>query len=186
MPDYLVVWWIGLKIGQWEDTIRRPYAVLKNRMEFDMSDSIGWIAFYHLFLSLREMHYGINITNIVCHLSGSGNEKSDGIWANINRIRLRPSTRITSHSLKWGNGTPALSLLVGCQVLCPLDDTQVLQQYKRSCMGPPCKQVGNVVIWPQQVKAILSTYIISCSHMNSLFTQNVMININITSSHIKI
>ena len=44
-----------------------------------MSDSIGWIASDYSFLSLREMHYGINITKIVSDRSGSGNEKSDGI-----------------------------------------------------------------------------------------------------------
>ena len=46
-------------------------------MEFDMSDSIGLF----LFLSLSEMHYGINITKIVCNPLGSWNEKSDGISA---------------------------------------------------------------------------------------------------------
>ena len=67
-----------------------------------MLDSIGWIAYNYLFLSLREMHYGINKTKRVCNLSGSGNEKSDGIWANMNCIRLSSSTRMSSNSLKSG------------------------------------------------------------------------------------
>ena len=54
-------------------------AVLKNRMEFDMSDLIRRIEYNKLFTSLREKHYGMNITKIVCDQSGSGNEKSDGI-----------------------------------------------------------------------------------------------------------
>ena len=70
---------IGWKIGQWERTIGRLYAILKNRMDFDMSDSIGWIAYNSLFLSLGKMHYGIDITKIVCDRSASGNENSDGI-----------------------------------------------------------------------------------------------------------
>ena len=48
-----------------------------NRKDFDMSDSIGWIASDYLFLSLREMHYEISITKIVSDRSGNGNEKSD-------------------------------------------------------------------------------------------------------------
>ena len=44
------------------------------------------------------MHYGINIQKIVCDRSGNGNEKLDGIGANLNRVRLRPSNPITSHS----------------------------------------------------------------------------------------
>ena len=47
---------------------------------------------------------------IVCNQSGSGNGKSDGIRANMNRIRLRPSTQMPSNSLKSGNGTPAFQL----------------------------------------------------------------------------
>ena len=31
-------------------------------LTYMMSDSIGWIAYAYLFLSLHEMHYGINIT----------------------------------------------------------------------------------------------------------------------------
>ena len=58
-----------------------------------------------LFIS---MHYGINMTIIVSDQSGSGNEKSNEILANMNRIRLRPSIPLPSHSLKSGNGTPAL------------------------------------------------------------------------------
>ena len=50
-----------------------------NRTDFDMSDSIGWIASDYSFLSLREMHYGTNITKIVSDRSGNENEKSDGI-----------------------------------------------------------------------------------------------------------
>ena len=41
--------------------------------------SCGWIAYDSLFLSLREMHYWINITKFLCDLSGSGNAKSDWI-----------------------------------------------------------------------------------------------------------
>ena len=37
-------------------------------------------------------------------------EKSDGIRANMNRIRLRPSTPMPSNSLKSGNGTSAGSI----------------------------------------------------------------------------
>ena len=101
-------WKIGGKIGQWERTIGRSDAILKNRMDFDISDSIEWIASDYLFLSLRKVHYEINITKIVSDRSGSGNEKSEGIWANMNRIRLCPSTPMPSNSLKSGNGTPAL------------------------------------------------------------------------------
>ena len=61
-----------------------------------MSDSIEYD---YLFLSLREMHYGINIAKIACDRSGSGNEKLDA----MNRIRLRSPTPMTSHSLKSGN-----------------------------------------------------------------------------------
>ena len=67
---------------QWERSIGRSYAILKNQMEsdgVDMRDSIGWIAYDDVFLSLREMHYGRNIAKIVCARSGSGNEKWDGI-----------------------------------------------------------------------------------------------------------
>ena len=45
----------------------------------DMSASIGWITSDYSFLSLCEMHYGINTTKIVSDRLGSGNEKSDGI-----------------------------------------------------------------------------------------------------------
>ena len=75
--------------------------------DFEESDGIGWIAYDYRFLSLRKMHYGMNITKIVYGRSGSGNEKSDGIRANMNRIRLRPSTPMPSNSSKSGNGTLA-------------------------------------------------------------------------------
>ena len=43
-PDYLTVLRISWKIGQWDRTSGGTYAILKNRMEPDMSDSIGGIA----------------------------------------------------------------------------------------------------------------------------------------------
>ena len=59
-------------------------------------------------LSLCEMHYEINRTKTPCDKSGTGEEKSDGIIANMNHIRLRSSTLIPSNSLKSGSGMPAL------------------------------------------------------------------------------
>ena len=73
-----------------------------------MSDLISWITPDYLFLLLREKDFGLNITNIVCDQSGSGNEKSDEIRANMNRIRLRPSIPMSSNSLESENGKPAL------------------------------------------------------------------------------
>ena len=62
LPDYLVDWQIRLKISQWEGSTGRSHAMLKNRMESLMTDTIGWIACDFLFSSLREMHHhGINI-----------------------------------------------------------------------------------------------------------------------------
>ena len=54
------------------------------------------------------MHYGIDIIKIECDRSGSGNEKLDGIGANMNRIRLSLSAPMPSNSLKSGKGTLAL------------------------------------------------------------------------------
>ena len=51
--------------------------VFWNREEPDMSGLIEWIAYYYLFLSIRKMHYWINITKIICDQSGSGKKKSD-------------------------------------------------------------------------------------------------------------
>ena len=58
---------------------------LKDRMELNMIDSIGWIACNYLSLSPHEMPYGINIAKIVCDWSGSGKEKSDGIRWHLSR-----------------------------------------------------------------------------------------------------
>ena len=119
-PDYKMVWWIGWeiwwKIGQLvaqSDDRKRFWRIGWNQMENYMSDSIGWIAYNYLFLSLREMHYGINITKIVCDRSGSGNEKLDGIWANMNRIRLRPSTPNDITLFKIGQWDACSTLDVG-------------------------------------------------------------------------
>ena len=102
LPDYSMVWRIGGKIWQWERIIGRSDAILKNRMESeglcDISDSMGWIASDYLFLSLREMHCGTNITKIVSDRSGSGNEKSDGIWANM--IESHPITFVNTNAIK--------------------------------------------------------------------------------------
>ena len=113
-----IIWWFDGSEGKSEgksgsgstqsDDRMRFYRIRWSRKDFDMSDSIGWIASDYSFLSLCEMHYGIDITKIVSDRSGSGNEKSDGIWANINLIRLRSSTPMSSNSLKSGNETPAL------------------------------------------------------------------------------
>ena len=64
------------------------------------------------------MHYGMNMTKIVCNWSGSGNEKLDGIGANMNRIRLRSSTPMPSNSFKLGNGTPALVNKTNETIIC--------------------------------------------------------------------
>ena len=79
-------------------------------MESDTTDLTGWIACDYLFLLLREMHYGMDITNNVCDQRGSGNEKSlesKGIRADTNHIKLRWSNPIPSNSLKLGNEAPA-------------------------------------------------------------------------------
>ena len=54
-------------------------------------------------------------TKIVCNRSGSGNEKSDGIWANMNCIRLRLSTPNTIKPFKilhWDAGLRYINFTV--------------------------------------------------------------------------
>ena len=66
-------------------------------MEFDMSHSIDWIAYNYLFLSLREMHYGKNITKMVYDWSGSGNEKFG--W-NLSEHELHQITSVSAKAIK--------------------------------------------------------------------------------------
>ena len=68
------IWWFDGSHGKPEGKSGSGNAYLDDRMwfwrigwnwkDFDMSDSIGWIASDYLFLSLHEMHYGINITKL--------------------------------------------------------------------------------------------------------------------------
>ena len=72
-----------------------------------MTDSIGRTACDNLFSLEREIHDGINIT----HAIGSGNGKSNGIGAEMNRIRFCSSITTHSFSLKWPDDTPALMII---------------------------------------------------------------------------
>ena len=105
LPDYLIVWWIGWrigwKIGQWECTIGRSHVILKNRMEsvgvwHVKLDRMNRMPFY---ISI-EMHYGVNITNIVCDLSDSGTEKSVRIRWNRSTNESHQITFVYSHTIK--------------------------------------------------------------------------------------
>ena len=65
-----IIWWFDGSVGKLDgksgsgsahsDDRMQSWRSGWNGMEFDMSDSIGWIAYDYLFQSLREMHYGIN------------------------------------------------------------------------------------------------------------------------------
>ena len=73
-----------------------------NWMESDMTDWIGFMAsiFFNLFLSLHEMHCGINITKIVCYYLGSGKEKLVGNRWNLNWHKSPQITFVNSHAFK--------------------------------------------------------------------------------------
>ena len=110
LHDYLVVWQVGWKIEQWEHTIGWSDAILKNRMESDVSDWIGWIALW-LSISIVARNqlrdkYNKNLLRSVAQWDrGKKRMKSEQTWIALDYVC---QTQIPSKSIKLGNGTPAL------------------------------------------------------------------------------
>ena len=141
LSDYMMVcpigWKIGWKIGEWERTTVGSYDILKNRMESDGVWHIKLDQIDHILLCIsivaRNALQDKYITKIVCYRSGSGNEKSGGIWAYMHCIRLRLSTWMPWNSLKSGNGTPAYRILTLDEILA--DFVPVWSQFSQQGVG---------------------------------------------------
>ena len=106
IPICPIIWWFDGSVGKsgnvsaQSSDCMRFWRIGWKRMEPNKSDLIRWITYDYLFLSLREMHYVINIIKSYAIGRVVGTKNQDGILANMIRIRLRLSTPMPSNSLK--------------------------------------------------------------------------------------